>query len=213
MKSALPHSPCRSRRAGFTLIELLTVISIIAILAAILVPTVTIAIVHVKRAKTRVQLSNLVTAARMYKSQYKVWPAFDISINFSADTAYALNQHTPIWVQVMTGNPDPNHVNNNRLKIPFATFGDADVSTDPTSTTPIDAFGNDDLYLVFNTNLANIGQIQPTIVNGVAMNSAQDKTISIQQNSDVNINADCVGMSPGEGFSNDDAVTTWDIAP
>jgi prepilin-type N-terminal cleavage/methylation domain-containing protein len=207
--------PARWRRSrGFTLVELLTVIAIIAILSAILVPIGGTAIKKVKDAKTRVLLSNLVEMSKQYKEMYKLWPTF-ANPSLNADTAIKLTDLRPRFVQIMTGNPDTPDLKYNKTKTCFATFNDADLSPDPSSSTPIDAFGNDDLDLVFNTNLSTPNQIDPGVVNSISMVSAEAVTVQLspQQSSDVPINQPCVALSPGLGQTNSDVITTWDVVP
>jgi prepilin-type N-terminal cleavage/methylation domain-containing protein/prepilin-type processing-associated H-X9-DG protein len=64
----------RTRRqapeGGFTLIELMVVIFIIGILVSILVPALQSAIVRAKDAKCKVNVKNLVDAARTYQDKY-----------------------------------------------------------------------------------------------------------------------------------------------
>ena len=59
---------------GFTLIELLVVIAIIAILAGILIPTVTTAMRRAEIAQVRGEINTLVTAIRAYHSDYGRYP-------------------------------------------------------------------------------------------------------------------------------------------
>ena len=62
----IQHSPTRSQREGFTLIELLTVIAIIAILSAILIPTVGQMRETARRTKDINNLRQIVTASLIY---------------------------------------------------------------------------------------------------------------------------------------------------
>jgi len=208
-----PRTASTCRRAGFTLVELLTVMSIIAILAAVLVPTTTIAMKKVKEAKTRVQLNNLVSMSTFYNEQYKVWPTLNPAPDHSSDFPLSLNEVSPRWVQVMVGIPQDADKVYNKLKIPFATFNDSDLSTDPDSQHPIDAFGNDYLYLVFNTNISQLHRISPDVVNGISMRTADGAQVSVSQSAQVLINADCVALSPGAGGGTGDAndVATWNV--
>jgi len=210
----IPRTSPTRRRAGFTLVELLTVMAIIAILAAILVPTTSIAMKKVKEAKTRVQLNNLVSMCTFYFEQYKVWPTLNATPDHSVDTKLSLKENAPRFVHVMTGSPDEPDRPFNKLKIPFATFNDSDLSTDPDTVTPLDAFQNDDLYLVYNTNISTLHHISPDVVNGITMTGKDgDKTVSVTQNAQILINADCVALSPGAGTNDNDAndVATWNV--
>ncbi len=63
------------RKEAFTLIELLAVIGIIALLAAILVPTLNIAIQKAKVARARTEVSNIASAIKAYYGDYGKMPA------------------------------------------------------------------------------------------------------------------------------------------
>ncbi|MDX9982119.1 MAG: prepilin-type N-terminal cleavage/methylation domain-containing protein [Lentisphaeria bacterium] len=64
----------KRRTTPFTLIELLVVIGIIAILAGILLPTISIAIRKANVGKAKTEMSSLITAISMYQSEYDVMP-------------------------------------------------------------------------------------------------------------------------------------------
>jgi prepilin-type N-terminal cleavage/methylation domain-containing protein len=61
---------------GFTLIELLTVIAIIAILAAILIPTASGARMSANRARTRVLFAQWAGAIESFRDEYGCYPVF-----------------------------------------------------------------------------------------------------------------------------------------
>jgi prepilin-type N-terminal cleavage/methylation domain-containing protein len=214
MKSPLPAPTRQTRPPGFTLIELLTVIAIIAILSAVLVPAIGTAMRSVKVSKTKVQLNNLVEMCKQYKNIYKIWPTF-APVALNADTPFSLKDIRPRFVQIMTGNPTTPDLKYNAQKIPFATFNDSDLSPDVVTSTPIDAFNNDDLYLVFNTNLAAPNQIDPAIVNSISMVDFDGtaRQLEPQQNPETPINQTCVALSPGAGLSDYDVITTWAVQP
>jgi prepilin-type N-terminal cleavage/methylation domain-containing protein len=64
----------RRPRAGFTLVELLTVIAIIAILAAMLLPVLSAARKHAQKVQARLQCQDIATAIEKYDSDYGRFP-------------------------------------------------------------------------------------------------------------------------------------------
>ncbi|MGA2029910.1 MAG: prepilin-type N-terminal cleavage/methylation domain-containing protein [Verrucomicrobiota bacterium] len=68
----IPLSSRRSR--AFTIVELLVVISIIALLAALLLPVLASAKKHALIAQARLQMSDIVTAIQKYDSDYSRFP-------------------------------------------------------------------------------------------------------------------------------------------
>ena len=72
MKSNPPHS--RRHRAGFTLVELLTVIAIIGILAALLLPVLAAVKRHALMVKAHLEAADIATAIQGYDSAYGRFP-------------------------------------------------------------------------------------------------------------------------------------------
>jgi len=66
--------PSRRLRAGFTIVELLTVIAIIAILAAMLLPTLAAAKKHAQKVQARLEADGIVNAILKYESDYSRFP-------------------------------------------------------------------------------------------------------------------------------------------
>ncbi|AKJ65125.1 prepilin-type N-terminal cleavage/methylation domain-containing protein [Kiritimatiella glycovorans] len=64
----------KKRRDGFTLIELLTVIGIIAILMAIVVPGVSKVKENAQKAKARTEIKSIEMAVKAYESEYGKYP-------------------------------------------------------------------------------------------------------------------------------------------
>jgi prepilin-type N-terminal cleavage/methylation domain-containing protein len=64
----------RRPRAGFTIVELLTVIAIIAILAAMLLPVLAAAHKHALKVQARLEINQIATAIEKYDSDYGRFP-------------------------------------------------------------------------------------------------------------------------------------------
>jgi prepilin-type N-terminal cleavage/methylation domain-containing protein len=87
--------PSRRPRAGFTLVELLTVIAIIAILAAMLLPVLAAARKHAQRVQARLQCQDIATAIEKYDSDYGRFP---VSTNAQIAAAAKNTDFTYGWV-------------------------------------------------------------------------------------------------------------------
>lgn len=69
-----PRFPQRRRRTGFTMIEMLVVISVIAILAGILLPTIAAVRTAAKTANTETLIQRIGLALETYKEQLDTYP-------------------------------------------------------------------------------------------------------------------------------------------
>ncbi len=150
------------REWAFTLLELLTVIAIVAILAAILIPSVNAAKVSANKARTRVQFSQWAAAIESFRSEYGFYPSFHGSHLVNGGAAGA--EH-PFHDVVAGRRRDGSALADgsaaavqNRKRISFYGFGESEF-TDAASATPnllCDAFGNVEIAVLVDRNLDGV---------------------------------------------------------
>jgi prepilin-type N-terminal cleavage/methylation domain-containing protein len=169
----------RPRQAAFTLIELLTVMAILGVLAAILIPTTSSARAAAMKAKTRGQFAQWAAAIEAFRQEYGYYPSFETSgagankvngnttggTNLTAvhrfyETLVGTRRDGSQLATATTGTPPPPQAQNTR-RIQFITFTDADLipvtTTDATLTARRglirDAFDNTDIAVLVDRNL------------------------------------------------------------
>lgn len=165
--------------AAFTLVELLTVIAVIGILAAILVPAATSVRTAAKKAKTRGQFSQWGAAVEAFRQEYGMYPLFETSgagqnkVNGNTaggsdlaaphrfyETLVGARRDGSALPTALTGDPPPPQAQNTR-RISFITFTDADLvplhAADPVLAGKQglirDAFDNTDIVVLVDHNL------------------------------------------------------------
>ncbi len=167
--------------AAFTLIELLTVVAVIGILAAILIPTTSGARVAANKAKTRTQFSQWGTAFENFRQEYGSYPQLFTNgaqklVNQGATTQLTGNhlfhdllagkrRDGSALTGATTGNPLP-AITQNARRISFINFTDsdfvlqADVAAGRNTSAQLnfvrDAFYNTSIAVVTDSNLDGV---------------------------------------------------------
>ena len=156
MLSRRPHP------AGFTLIELLTVIVIVGIIAAILLPGLNSSRAAAAKAQTRVQFAQWAAAIGAYRQEYGAYPTFDasglVNAGATADPASPHCFHDLLAGRRRDGTPLPDAAGadprspeaQNRRRLVFYSFNPAEFTPDHLLQ---DASGNTDIAVLVDRNL------------------------------------------------------------
>lgn len=159
-----------AKRDGFTLIELLTVIAIIGILAAIVIPATGIVRERASAAKTRSQYNNYLTAIEQFKGTYGYYPRFESGGTTTGDYIFEFDgdpAKTRSFVETLSGRPFggssslseyADKANKNRKE--FMSIAEGELSEDEEgSRVIVDAFGNTDIRIAIDTDNNGVVEI------------------------------------------------------
>jgi len=195
---------------AFTLIELLTVIAIIGILAAIIIPTVGSVRTSANKAKTKVQFNQWSGAIELFKQEYGYYP--DIS-NGSKKVdpeklAGALTGRNLAGTKY-TSTTSANLCGNKRI---LSFYSIADSELNDAKDRIVDAFGNNDFVVFVDSNLDGMinstdglnSSTSVTPIEGSPISPASGKIDTTN-----GIRASSIFYSAGKGSSSSDIVYSW----
>ncbi|MCS6245627.1 MAG: prepilin-type N-terminal cleavage/methylation domain-containing protein [Opitutus sp.] len=209
-------------RSGFTLIELLTVIAIIGILAAIIIPAAGGVKTSANKAKTKAMFSQWSLAMDLFKSDYGYYPAIGSTTPTGSSTKLVV---ATSFFAALTGKdylgtaitPAANLYGNTR-KLSFYSPASADVDS---TGKLVDAFGNTEFAVFTDTNgdgiINNVtpsgGVADSPVLSLQAVKNIDGVSIlpTISANFDpaVGVRAGVIFYSAGKGTNEKDIVTSW----
>ncbi|MEZ0217248.1 MAG: type II secretion system protein [Rariglobus sp.] len=195
---------------AFTLIELLTVIAIIGILAAIIIPTVGAVKTSANKAKTKVQFSQWSGSIELFKQEYGYYP--DISNGskkIDAEKLAGTLTGRNLAGTKYTSTTASNLCGNKRI---LSFYSIADSELNEAKDKIVDAFGNTDFVIFVDSNLDGIinstdglsASTSVTPIDGSAISPASGKIDTTN-----GIRASSIFYSAGKGTSSTDIVYSW----
>ena len=201
-----------SARRAFTLIELLTVIAIIGILAAIIIPTVGSVKTSANKAKTKVQFGQWGSAVELFKQEYGYYP--DIANSNKVDPTKFLAALTARTYDG-TAITAVASLNGNKKKLGFYSVADSELVKNASGAVTnelMDAFGNSEIAVYVDSDYD--GLVKPTASSLQVGNTLEGKTANSYSpaSSDfpsAGIRAGVVFYSAGKGTSSADYVLSW----
>ena len=203
------------KKTGFTLIELLTVIAIIGILMAILIPTVGAVRTAANKAKTKVQFNQWAVSMQLFKTEYGYYPNVTASATASSGPLDPTNFIVNLTAKNYLGATQSGaSLKGNAKALSFYSVAGSDLLTAADGTAQneiIDAFGNSAIIAMVDADgdgiITGAERIKTYVQGG---NSIDGTTPALSSGIDTaDIRAGVAFYSAGKNSSINDYVYSW----
>lgn len=214
----LSHDPIfdvmkKSKNRGFTLIELLTVIAIIGILAAIIIPTVSSVRTSANKSKTRVQFSQWSAATELFKQEYGFYPRLTSGATLGSGALDTTTFIVNLTAKTYNGGT-PSDFKDNRKRLSFYSVADSDLLKDGSGAITnqlVDAFGNANINVMIDANGDGMISGGERVTGSLDGGNSIDGTTTNSSSPTIpaDIRAGVALYSPGKATSANDYVYSW----
>ena len=209
-----PRKRALCRRA-FTLVELLTVIAVLGILAAILVPVVGRAQESARRARVKTQFAQWTVAIEGFRAEYGYYPNFATGTAAPLPAACRVNEVPGLFVQTLTGRradgaaPDlARALAANPRRVAFLNFA-ADELGAGANPPVCDAFGNTDIVVLVDRDGDGLIVAPNPLPTVTAAETGRTLTPDAAAFPAGGVRAGVVFYSAGAGRNAEDIVCSW----
>lgn len=208
-------SRTRDRSSAFTLVELLTVLAVLGILAAILVPVVGRAQESARRTRVKTQFAQWAVAIEAFRAEYGYYPNFAATTAAPLPAACSVNDVPGLFGQTLTGRRAdgaaadlPRAVAANPRRVAFVSFtaDELGVGANPLIC---DAFGNTSIVVLVDRDgdgLIPVPSPLPPVVSAETGRALVPDAAAFPPGG---VRAGVLFYSAGAGRNADDLVYSW----